>query len=295
MERDASAQVSAGAPAPNGSVRRRLLPEALQGKPFRRLQREVNQRRFRWANRNIMVIGQPKSGTNWVTRMLTDVPGYQRWTPRNISLTCHDVRRCDFIPPAAGYTVTKLHTEATEENAAVVREAGRPVVIVQRDPRDLAVSWAYYVGLPGRDRVANPDALPMDIPERISLYIDRVLPRIIGWPIRWRERLPDELRIEVRYESLKADDAGVMIGVFERLALLGLHGVDESFVRGICNRRSFSKETGRKPGEADAGQFNRKGIVGDWRNHFSDEQVEAFKRVAGAALIEQGYETDLDW
>jgi hypothetical protein len=39
----------------------------------------------------------------------------------------------------------------------------------------------------------------------------------------------------------------------------------------------------------------RKGAIGDWRNHFTDQHKDAFKEVAGAGLIELGYESDYDW
>ena len=39
----------------------------------------------------------------------------------------------------------------------------------------------------------------------------------------------------------------------------------------------------------------RKGIQGDWKNHFSPRVVEKVKQIAGPGLIELGYETSLDW
>ena len=39
----------------------------------------------------------------------------------------------------------------------------------------------------------------------------------------------------------------------------------------------------------------RKGIAGDWRNHFSDELKGDFKERWGDLLIATGYERDLDW
>lgn len=41
--------------------------------------------------------------------------------------------------------------------------------------------------------------------------------------------------------------------------------------------------------------FVRKGISGDWRNHFSADNVAAFKRVAGDELLALGYELNSDW
>ena len=39
----------------------------------------------------------------------------------------------------------------------------------------------------------------------------------------------------------------------------------------------------------------RKGIPGDWRNHFSKKHVNLFKEVAGQLLIDLGYEKSFDW
>ncbi len=39
----------------------------------------------------------------------------------------------------------------------------------------------------------------------------------------------------------------------------------------------------------------RKGQIGDWQNHFTDEHKRAFKEVAGEALINLGYENGYDW
>lgn len=39
----------------------------------------------------------------------------------------------------------------------------------------------------------------------------------------------------------------------------------------------------------------RKGVPGDWRNHFSDTVKERFKEMTGDGLIKLGYEKDMDW
>jgi hypothetical protein len=39
----------------------------------------------------------------------------------------------------------------------------------------------------------------------------------------------------------------------------------------------------------------RKGRTGDWQNHFTEAHKNAFKAVAGDALIELGYEGDVGW
>jgi hypothetical protein len=57
----------------------------------------------------------------------------------------------------------------------------------------------------------------------------------------------------------------------------------------------MKRQTGRAPGHADPTQHIRKGVVGDWRNHFSREAAETFQQLFGAALVRLGYEADDRW
>lgn len=39
----------------------------------------------------------------------------------------------------------------------------------------------------------------------------------------------------------------------------------------------------------------RKGVTGDWKNHWNDAHKKKFKDLAGDFLIELGYEKDFEW
>jgi hypothetical protein len=52
---------------------------------------------------------------------------------------------------------------------------------------------------------------------------------------------------------------------------------------------------GRAPGQEDRGNFFRKGVAGDWTNHFRDEDRRIFNEEAGRALVELGYEANERW
>ncbi|MEM1422798.1 MAG: sulfotransferase domain-containing protein [Planctomycetota bacterium] len=284
------------APSPLAKVRRSIVPAPLRGKPIRLVQRAIAQRTHHYPHRNLLIIGQPKSGSTWLLRMVLEVPGYQKWAPQTVKLGLpHDLREEDFVPPPVGYTVTKPHTMATLENVSVVRTTGRPFVVLIRDPRDLAVSWAYYVGLPGRKRWGWPEAVGLSVEERISFYIERVLPKQSRWGLDWKRAIEDELPegqgLMVRYEDMLADVRGVMERVFAHFGV----EMPDARLREICEKHGFRKATGRAPGEGDPKSFNRKGIAGDWKNHFTPEQVAAFKSQAGERLIELGYASDLGW
>jgi hypothetical protein len=69
-----------------------------------------------------------------------------------------------------------------------------------------------------------------------------------------------------------------------------------SVVNGILGRNTFAvKANGRAVGIEDVGSHYRKGVPGDWVNHFGPGHKEYFKARYGDLLISLGYEDDLDW
>lgn len=60
-----------------------------------------------------------------------------------------------------------------------------------------------------------------------------------------------------------------------------------------CDFRQQAK--GRKPGEEDRKSHFRKGVHGDWLNHFSLEHLQSFKERYEDLLFQFGYETEPDW
>lgn len=63
----------------------------------------------------------------------------------------------------------------------------------------------------------------------------------------------------------------------------------------ILIKNEFNRRTGRKPGSEDINHHYRKGIIGDWQNHFTPQIKDCFKSNWGDLLIKLGYEKDLNW
>jgi hypothetical protein len=61
------------------------------------------------------------------------------------------------------------------------------------------------------------------------------------------------------------------------------------------NRTKQRSGRARNPGQTDASQFERKGIVGDWRNVFSPEAARLFDQFEGPTLVRLKYEPDSSW
>jgi hypothetical protein len=115
---------------------------------------------------------------------------------------------------------------------------------------------------------------------------------------RWREAIQAQLDYAtthaihtLSYEALQADGPGRVRAILE---FLGLPAAADT-ITAMVERSSFASVTGRRPGDERPERFNRKGVVGDWRNHFGDEDKAVFKRIAGDLLVSLGYEEGMDW
>lgn len=149
-------------------------------------------------------------------------------------------------------------------------------------PASARAAFAYH---------AKGEGEPVDLfnDETLAFFTKTWVESIRGG-LRARE-LYGERCLEVRYEDLLADPY-ILRDIF---AFLGV-ACGEAVVTACVEAHTFEKQTkGRKPGEADPTHTTRKGIVGDWKNYFSEANRALFKDLAGDVLIDLGYEADNDW
>ncbi len=164
--------------------------------------------------------------------------------------------------------------------------------IVIRDLRDTLVSL--YISL----KISHPLLTDQYYKWRKTLnrldkeggfiyLMDGILLDIANIQLSW---LNDEALL-ITYENLLADE----YTVFERIMNYCQIDVARQRLHEIIRYNSFEAVTGRKPGEEDVTAHQRKGISGDWRNHFSERVKEEFKKRFGDVLIKTGYEYDRNW
>jgi hypothetical protein len=97
----------------------------------------------------------------------------------------------------------------------------------------------------------------------------------------------------IRYEELLERDLVILTRVL--LDECGLP-VDHEQLREVVLANRFSRVTGgRLPGQEDRRAHERKGVAGDWRDHFTKRVKNAFKDRFGELLFTTGYEKDLGW
>jgi hypothetical protein len=194
-----------------------------------------------------------------------------------------------------------LVPETIEEISAIYPDAR--VVHIIRDGRDAVVSalhhsWNFGKKVKNDEVSAKREAYRED-PDRMlnsgeSLFAGNSLARMAGeWAARVGRSVEDgpallgENYTEVRYEDLLSRPEEE---VRRLLGFLGA-GADDETVRRCVDAASFEKlSRGRERGEEDPTSFFRKGVAGDWRNTFTEQDRRVFEEMAGDLLAQLGYE-----
>ena len=234
----------------------------------------------------------PKSGGTWLARMVGDylqIP-FPQFSRLPLAVSC------------------------------VVQEFGpydsrlRRVLHVYRDGRDVLTSLyfdrlriARHSERPGKARIARTyEKLlgkgydPGDIVRHLPRFIEYEFAHPgRGAPLNWRDHIDSWAAgretghvAYLSYEELRQDCAATLGRAIRQHTG---EPIDDWRIELTVEKFSMKRQTGREPGEADPSDHIRKGISGDWRNHFSREAAEIFDRLAGDTLVGLGYEDDRRW
>lgn len=178
---------------------------------------------------------------------------------------------------------------------------------VIRDPRDIAVS-SYFSHLHSHptdgwrllaehreklQKASKQEGLFLDI-NFINDGVYKVLER-------WNYHLPHIL--EIKMEELTREPSKKFVEIFGFLGIIAKgftvssrNRISIKKLEKILEKKSFSTLSGgRKKGQENAGHHFRKGIAGDWANHFTEEHKKYFKEKYNDLLIKLGYEKNSDW
>lgn len=183
------------------------------------------------------------------------------------------------------------HLTAQPAAIAVLDELGFRRILMIRDPRDIAVSMAFYLSTNQRLHTYERFAVRMTTPEQ------RLMATITGLPREGQDRsilsIGDRLR---RYRPW-LDDPQTCVVRFEELVGAKGGGSDEAqfdAVRRVlrqCNRDSSDAVVtalARSVFATHSKTF-RRGAIATWPEHFTDEHRAAFDSIAGDDLAAFGY------
>lgn len=228
--------------------------------------------------RKVVVNAYPKSGVTWLLRLVCDLlEGQHQDTPQMEPLSYGH-------PVSGGWVVRKAHYPYWEHAIPILK--GKTVVVTQRDPRDIVVSAMFYRGTTDLKLAINVMASSKrSYAQWIESWLipneaHNKMRSLVKTRYEWLHQGPGELaRIFMAITNMPLDDGLIPDEVIERAKI-------------ALERQSFENMSRQYN---DGGHFMRKGIVGDWKNHFDRETAQMFNDHFGEFMLSQGYVDNLDW
>jgi Sulfotransferase domain len=255
--------------------------------------------------KNIILVGYPKSGCTWATRLVAElvdcpVAGFWRLDKKEIAVEGEN-RVSDF-------RCYKSHHQLAELQLPT-QEVKKNVIYVLRDPRDIAISGAHHFTFHPFPRLARlfhgarrikklyqrtlyPLVATQDYRlERMTTALLHGCARVHNWcRVSWKEhwRPYQEAGVPiVRYEDLLANPEEQACRILRHL---GIERTSEEIATAVHNQ-SFQrkKEALFRSGETGRAKFLRVGKSGQWREKLPTHLQTRFAGELGDELAAWGY------
>jgi hypothetical protein len=227
-----------------------------------------------------LLVSYPKSGNTWMRFILSNLlqSGAEE-------INFHNA--LNYIP---------------DDNFSDLEQVARPRIIKSHEPYQAQFPRVIYIVRDPRDAyVSYFEYLRKKLPEGMTFSAFLRQPSI--YPCRWHEHVASwidkpSVKVLVKYEDMLSDCFSQMQRV---LAILPHVQVSDEQLRRAIDASSFSnmrkiEETKGRPFRTEkdretATTFVRKGIKGDWRNHFSQEDERLILEEAGHSMRALNYLT----
>lgn len=255
--------------------------------------------------KNIIVVGYPKSGCTWATRLVAElvgcpVGGFWQSDKKEIAVEGED-RISDYRCYKSHHQLVELGVQPNEPESWII--------YILRDPRDIAISGANHFQF---DRFPKLAALFRSVQRGEKLYRHTLYPLLV-WQDYRLEQMTEALlhgsaavhnwvRVSWRDHWRPYERAGVPIVRYEDLLAtpveqagrllrhLGIERTPEQIAMAVQNQ-SFErkKETLLRRGETGRAKFLRVGKSEQWREKLPAVLQQRFAGELGMELAEWGY------
>lgn len=226
---------------------------------------------------HIRIAEFPKSGGTWLGQMLAHVSGLP--FPRNTSLP--------------------LFNSCVQHSHAMGPSSHKTILVV-RDVRDVMTSAYFHFLIQHEEKDPHllrywkgimKDANVNDVKNTMPLFIKRfhssfqVARQPINWSSHTASYLKDKnLLLIIKYEDLLQDASLQLENIVDWLEIVPVGSIDDA-----TEKFSFRNQTNRVRGEENRAAFLRKGVSGDWKNHFNEESKALATSLYGATMKKLGY------
>ncbi len=267
-----------------------FLPQSRRIAIERRLRGKEEYRKLQLADWVLMSWG--KSGRTWFRVMLSRFYQIKHGLPVNRLLEFDNLHRMQSRVPRVLFSHNNYMRYYLNSMDKVDHFLGKKIVLLVRDPRDVAVSqffqWKYRMR--SHKKLLNnypPHGADIGVWEFVT-NPDCGVPRIVDFFNGWARALPDlkDNLLVIRYEDMRKDPAAVMTEV---LRFVDTPGTPEEIAKAVefasydnmkqLEEKSLFKGSGARVRPGDKRNPNsfkvRRGKVGGYRDYFEDVQLES--------------------
>ncbi|MBI2685183.1 MAG: sulfotransferase domain-containing protein [Acidobacteria bacterium] len=233
-----------------------------------------------------------KCGSQWVRDILSD-PRIIECSGHSLAATGIDLQTENWPALRPGQFASPLYSTGTGAWRERSHQDDRAFVVI-RDPRDIVVSLVYSVSFSHTPSTTTrllrgtiADSSPRNR-LRLGMFL---LAQWADYLRSWKQAPEIPNVFLTKYGRLVSDLPDELERFFDFLKW----PVPRVVRNAVAHDHSFEVLTGRARGVENQFSHRRKGISGDWRNHFDRGLGELFESVFPQLLVELGYEQNCDW
>jgi hypothetical protein len=232
----------------------------------------------------IIVTEYPKSGGSWLVSLIGDVlslPKRDIYVSEGFNL--FDLSKHFWYEDALSYNLTESCVIKSHELPdSPLHNFPAKIIHLIRDGRDVVISKYFHdKDFCVKNRIFNEFTMSFEE------FLEKTAREWGTYVSAWAEKKT----LTCRYEELLFDTTSTIQNILSQLEFeVPLEKVNEII-------QANTKDKMRKALDKlfEYNTFIRKGIAGDWKNHFAKDHKEIFKKCAGDVLIKLGYESDNNW
>lgn len=228
---------------------------------------------------DFVYLSVPKSGTHLLQKVLEEMTGLKPQSLRSYDGAIESIEETkknnQFL-----YTHNLLRESKVTDYLV---SKNYKIILIYRDPRDQLISFIFWIA-----NKKPPHPIYKDFDTELTAYINGHFHE--AWFVPFYEQvniMPSDSVLKIRYEDLVGSRGGGNDDV-QFATILEIANFLDISISEEKSRSIFDKVWGHS-------KTFRKGIIGDWKNYFTEEHIRLYKKVYGNVLIDLHYEDNTDW
>jgi Sulfotransferase domain len=241
----------------------------------------------------------PKSGTHLLKQILLGIPGMSHNPDKGMfgHISYQSNNKLNELKKLGKNEFVNGHLFFSNEWSDYFKECNMKQIFVYRDPRDVVVSYAYFI--PTLDIHPLYETFIQEgftHRERMKFLLrggepignKPIQPNLYAWYTSFSSWINKENTHSVRFEDFVENEDCKKLAIEGMLNFITQSSIDQIKRKKLVNSMVNNINPLKCP-------TFRKGKIGSWKNEFDDELTKLFKENAGNLLMDLKYEKSNDW